>query len=638
MATEAQTAFFSYSRDDSEFALRLAEDLKAAGASVWMDQLDLVGGQRWAEAVQEALEKCPRVLAILSPSAITSPNVMDEVTFALDERKTVIPVLYRDCKVPYRLRSLHHIDFRTDYARGLKALLRALAVEQRGAGGGVVSATLDGYDQMRLAERARLEEEREQAEQARLEQERKQREEAARLVAEAEREQREQAEAARFAAQAEAERKHQEEGARIAALAEAEGKQREEAARLAAQVETERKQREQAEAARLRALADEERKQREEAALLATTAEAFRKEAERVRLEAERKEAAERLRLDKDRKVEEREREHAGRPQQGREQGEIPKVQLDKTLPRYPGWWKGGITICALLFAASLLYWTASRPLSMQQATGSQKGQAANSEFQLRTEQTAATDKTAEDQNRASAPPNVTKEQQVPAAGFNPQPLTPQSGWAVGERGTILHTEDGGGTWKPQKSGTNGYLNSVAFVTPRSGWAVGYNGIRHTEDGGDSWQKQGSIGNGVPLSMTFVTPQSGWVVGTDYFGYGTILHTEDGGRSWQKQSIPTTDTNADMTSVTFVTPQSGWAVGQFGTILHTEDGGSGWQKQSGSRTGTYLNSVSFATPKSGWAVGRDGVILHTDDGGRNWEKQSSGTSSELRSVAIAAPR
>ena len=34
LATEPQTAFFSYSRDDSEFALRLAEDLKAAGANV----------------------------------------------------------------------------------------------------------------------------------------------------------------------------------------------------------------------------------------------------------------------------------------------------------------------------------------------------------------------------------------------------------------------------------------------------------------------------------------------------------------------------------------------------------------------------------------------------------------------------
>jgi hypothetical protein len=34
LATEVQAAFFSYSRDDSEFALRLAAGLKAAGANV----------------------------------------------------------------------------------------------------------------------------------------------------------------------------------------------------------------------------------------------------------------------------------------------------------------------------------------------------------------------------------------------------------------------------------------------------------------------------------------------------------------------------------------------------------------------------------------------------------------------------
>src|SRR6266852_3699466 len=30
-------AFFSYSRQDSEFALKLAKDLRAAGAAVWLD-------------------------------------------------------------------------------------------------------------------------------------------------------------------------------------------------------------------------------------------------------------------------------------------------------------------------------------------------------------------------------------------------------------------------------------------------------------------------------------------------------------------------------------------------------------------------------------------------------------------------
>ena len=87
MPTETPSAFFSYSRDDSDFALRLAEDLKAAGANVWLDQLDIKGGQRWDRSVEEALTNCPQLLVILSPSSVNSTNVLDEVSFALETQK-----------------------------------------------------------------------------------------------------------------------------------------------------------------------------------------------------------------------------------------------------------------------------------------------------------------------------------------------------------------------------------------------------------------------------------------------------------------------------------------------------------------------------------------------------------------------
>ena len=147
MPTERQAAFFSYSRDDSEFALRLAEDLKAAGANVWLDQLDIAPGQRWARAVQDALNNCHRLLVILSPSSVNSANVADEFAFALEENKTVIPVLYRECKVPFQLRPFQYVDLRTDYARGLKTLLKTLGVEQQGvaASGAAISAVPKGY-------------------------------------------------------------------------------------------------------------------------------------------------------------------------------------------------------------------------------------------------------------------------------------------------------------------------------------------------------------------------------------------------------------------------------------------------------------------------------------------------------------
>ncbi len=123
-------AFFSYSRADSDFALRLAEELKAAGANVWIDQLDIIPGQHWDREVKGALSNCPRMLVVLSPASVDSENVLDEISLALRKQKTVIPVLYLDCDVPLRLERLQHIDFRTDHARGLKALLKVLGVDQ----------------------------------------------------------------------------------------------------------------------------------------------------------------------------------------------------------------------------------------------------------------------------------------------------------------------------------------------------------------------------------------------------------------------------------------------------------------------------------------------------------------------------
>ncbi len=38
--------------------------------------------------------------------------------------------------------------------------------------------------------------------------------------------------------------------------------------------------------------------------------------------------------------------------------------------------------------------------------------------------------------------------------------------------GIILHTADEDATWQPQASGTQGHLNSVAFVSPHAASAV----------------------------------------------------------------------------------------------------------------------------------------------------------------------
>jgi hypothetical protein len=63
------------------------------------------------------------MLIILSPLSVTSENVMDEVNFALTRKTRIVPVLYKDCDVPFRLQRLQYADFRESEEQGMRYLL-----------------------------------------------------------------------------------------------------------------------------------------------------------------------------------------------------------------------------------------------------------------------------------------------------------------------------------------------------------------------------------------------------------------------------------------------------------------------------------------------------------------------------------
>jgi anti-sigma B factor antagonist/stage II sporulation protein AA (anti-sigma F factor antagonist) len=65
----------------------------------------------------------------LSPESVRSINVMDEVSYGLENHKLVVPVIIRPCAIPFRLRRVHRVDFGDNYDLALKQLMRALAVE-----------------------------------------------------------------------------------------------------------------------------------------------------------------------------------------------------------------------------------------------------------------------------------------------------------------------------------------------------------------------------------------------------------------------------------------------------------------------------------------------------------------------------
>ena len=100
------------------------------------------------------------------------------------------------------------------------------------------------------------------------------------------------------------------------------------------------------------------------------------------------------------------------------------------------------------------------------------------------------------------------------------------TGWAVGEGGTILKTTDGGIDWNSQISGATERLLSVHFTNNNTGWIVGWSGtILKTTDGGTNWNFQTSGSTSRLYSVHFTDQNTGWAVG----GRGTILKTTNGG-------------------------------------------------------------------------------------------------------------
>lgn len=124
---EAASYFISYSRADQDFALRLAGDLRASGVAIWVDQLDIRPSEHWDRAIERAVRDCRGLVVILSPRSVASDNVADEISFAIDHGKSVLPVMIERCALPLRITRMQVIDATGDYRRALQLCIDAIS-------------------------------------------------------------------------------------------------------------------------------------------------------------------------------------------------------------------------------------------------------------------------------------------------------------------------------------------------------------------------------------------------------------------------------------------------------------------------------------------------------------------------------
>ncbi|MCX5738727.1 MAG: YCF48-related protein, partial [Proteobacteria bacterium] len=179
---------------------------------------------------------------------------------------------------------------------------------------------------------------------------------------------------------------------------------------------------------------------------------------------------------------------------------------------------------------------------------------------------------------------------------------TPEKVVAAGYWGAVYVSDDSGKSWKKGETGTRQLLYDVSMADAKRGWAVGQSGtILRTEDGGLTWVRQPNNKETEDTHLFAVQAldaNTAWAVGE----WGGRLFTDDGGRSWQDRSLtidqlhpqfvwlspPEQDKvrkgekvyeDVGLTDV-FCLPgaKDCWIIGEFGYIFHSENGGQSWMR------------------------------------------------------------
>jgi hypothetical protein len=123
--------FLSYSRRDEKRVLPIAERLRAAGLSVWIDQGGIDGATLWAQEITDAIRRAKVCVLFGSVSSFGSPHVIREVSLACEERKPILPLQLDPVETPsamrYQLAGIQHIVlYQGDPEANFQLILRAL--------------------------------------------------------------------------------------------------------------------------------------------------------------------------------------------------------------------------------------------------------------------------------------------------------------------------------------------------------------------------------------------------------------------------------------------------------------------------------------------------------------------------------
>tara|TARA_R110001583_G_scaffold189741_1_gene353479 strand:+ start:184 stop:1239 length:1056 start_codon:yes stop_codon:yes gene_type:complete len=227
---------------------------------------------------------------------------------------------------------------------------------------------------------------------------------------------------------------------------------------------------------------------------------------------------------------------------------------------------------------------------------------------------------------------------------------------AAGEGGHILYSDDMGQHWQQAEVPVSVTLTAICFATADVGWAVGHRGVvLKSADGGKSWVRQLE---GNALAQLFVDPTRG----TDLEGsveglvrdgadkplldvsclddqhvvavgaYGLGVTTADGGRRWQP-AVQLLNTSMEMhINAALAQPQQLLLAGEMGGLYVASRDLQQVTALDQPYDGSFFGMIQ---DKAGdlFAYGLRGHLFRSSDGGKRWVDVSPPTQQSLTAAA-----
>src|SRR3954449_11598284 len=151
-----------------------------------------------------------------------------------------------------------------------------------------------------------------------------------------------------------------------------------------------------------------------------------------------------------------------------------------------------------------------------------------------------------------------------------------QRGYAVGEFGTMLRTDDGGATWSGVSTGLTEDLTEVRMISPSSVVIAGGCPVRRSDDGGKTfrrlpWTASDERCTAGVAALAFPSSTVGYLL----LHNGNVLRSSDSGRTWSRRTaVPGTPATSaasrvDPTDLIFTSTTTGFASTSAGDVFST---------------------------------------------------------------------